>query len=92
MLSWIKNWVREIVKEEIRQSYYTTSDYSRWAEANDSAVKDFQNSVFNNKHETTPLFIPGEIIKLNETAQFLKENEDKEISIGEILKDDDKNY
>lgn len=70
MLKNLKEWVREIVREEIRESFGIKADTEFIA----------NNPMVNEK---------GEIIKLNETAQFLKENEDKTISIGQVVKDED---
>lgn len=70
MLKKFKEWVREIVREEIRESFGIKADMEFIA----------NNPMVNER---------GEIIKLNETAQFLKENEDKTISIGQVVKDED---
>lgn len=72
----IKEWIKSWIREIVRE------------EIRESYYTDsrFSNWV---KARDEAVASQGEIIELNETAQFLKENEDKTISIGQVIKDED---
>ena len=82
MFQLLRNWVRKIVIEEmVRQQYPLTDENLR--KAYNTLIKD--EEVMNHPYNQ---HLKGEIIKLNPVENYLKENSDKEVSIGEILQEE----
>ena len=85
MFQLLRNWVRGIVKEEIYKVQLSKM-YPLTTDRLETAIADLDQTIF--QPGSRAVLPQGEIIKLNPVENYLKENSDKEVSIGEILQEE----